>query len=298
MSLIYRSQIMLIKYTVLIFCLCLPIQAIANNVSELKSAEAQILAENLKREINQTLAEIRRLEQLEEAEGFTVSLSQPSFSFINLGAVLDPVSKVVLSVSPHSNAEALGLKVGDKISVLQIDEETITDFSEGIQLKAGNKILAEVIRTGNDQSISLHTTAKSKIIPAWTLEVSSTKVNSASVQMTGCGYVSVFFTPPGTQYQYPAKVFEVDGETGFHLRETIKLPAGQHTLKVHEYIPEHMLPRRKAGIEKAKTLEVMIEPDKTYHIAAQFEPEKRLNLVDEAYWEPVVWKVSESKCRP
>ncbi len=289
---------MLIKYTVLIFCLCLPIQVIANYVSELKSAEAQILAENLKREINETLAEIRRLEELEESDGFTVSFSQPSFSFINLGAVLDPVSKVVLSVSPHSNAEALGLKVGDKISVLQIDEEIITDFSEGIQLKVGNKILAEVIRAGNDQSVSLHTTAKSKVIPAWTLEVSSTKVNSASLEMTGCGYVSVFFTPPGTQYQYPAKVIEVNGETGFHLRETIKLPAGQHFLKVHEYIPEKMLPGRKAGTMKEKILEVLIEPDKTYHIASQFESEKRLNLAGEGYWEPVVWKVSESKCRP
>lgn len=289
---------MLIKYTVLIFCLCLPIQVTAKNVSEFKSAEAQILAENLKREINETLAEIRRLELLKQSESFTVSLSQPSFTFINLGAVLDPVSKVVLSVSPHSNAQALGLKVGDKITVLQIDEERVTDLSEGIQLKAGNIISAEVIRTGHDQSLSLQTTAKSKIIPAWTLEVSSTNVNSESIEMIGCGYVSVFFTPPGTKYQYPAKVFEVDGESGFHLRETIKLPAGQHSLKVHEYIPEQMLPRRKAGIEKAKSLEVMIEPDKTYHIAAQFEPEKRLNLVDEDYWKPVVWKVSESKCRP
>lgn len=92
---------MLIKYTVLIFCLCLPIQVTAKNVSEFKSAEAQILAENLKREINETLAEIRRLELLKQSESFTVSLSQPSFTFINLGAVLDPVSKVVLSVSPH-----------------------------------------------------------------------------------------------------------------------------------------------------------------------------------------------------
>ena len=288
---------MLIKSIVLTVCLNLPLLASAN-AAELKSVEAQILAENLKRQISNTLAEISRLEQLQGSEGFAISLSQPSFTFVNLGAVLDAESKQVLSITPRSNAESLGLKPGDKIALLKINEESLTDISNGIKLEAGDKIEAEVIRPGVEQTLVLNSVATSKVIPAWNLQVNSGDPKSTNEFVSGCGYVSVFFTPPATKYQYPAKVFEVDGDTGFHLRETIKLPAGQHTLKVHEYIPEQMLPRRKPGIEKAKSLEIMVEPDKTYHIAAQFEPDKRLSLVDEAYWQPVVWKVTESKCRP
>ncbi len=268
--------------------------------NELQSAEAQVLAESLKREIGNTLAEIHRLEQKQagDSKPLAITLSQPEFSFVELGLVLDPQSKTVLSVNPNSNADALGLRVGDRIQSMRVDGKVINDFPNNVTLNSGSVIQADVQRGGNEDSLLLETVAKSKTIPAWSLQVSSSEPSPSTTELSGCGYVSVFFTPPGTKYQYPAKVFEVDGESGFHLRETIKLPAGQHTLKVHEYIPEQMLPRRKSGIEKAKSLDLLIEPNKTYHIAAQFEPEKRLQLVNESYWEPVVWKVTESKCRP
>lgn len=268
--------------------------------AELKSAEAQILADNLKREISATLAEINRLELAERNEHADLSfvLSQPSYSVINFGVIIEPDTRSILSVTPYSNAHALGLKAGDAIKSLRIDGQAVQDFSEGVTLNPGSLIQVEVQRAGSEKLLSLETSAQNKTIPAWSLKVDASNSGQNVAGQFGCGYISVFFTPPTTKYQFPAKVYEVDGESGYHIRETIKLPAGVHSLKVHEFIPENMLPRRKSGIEKAKILDITIEPDKTYHIAAQFEPEKRLNLADVAYWEPVVWKVSESKCRP
>lgn len=278
----------------IIFSTCSNVQA-----NELKSTEAQIILDNLKRDISNTLAEIQRLERLKNPEltNLSLKLFEPGYSLINLGVVLEPDTGIVLSVSPHSNAEVLGLKSGDYIKKLLVDGHLVSDWKDGIKLQSGSTIEVEVVRGDANKPLNLKSVATKKDIPSWSLNVSSNSLIDGQA-LTGCGYVSVFFTPPGSKYQYPAKVFEVDGESGFHLRETIKLPAGQHTLKVHEYIPEQMLPRRKPSIEKAKSLEIMVESDKTYHIAAQFEPEKRLNLADEAYWKPVVWKVSESKCRP
>lgn len=297
MLLIYRSLLMFNKTILLAACLLTSLGAIGQT-NELKSAEAQILAENLKQDISTTLAEINRLEKKHNSDAETLSfeLSQKAYNFISFGVVIEPEHNVVLSVTPHSNAIALGLKAGDIIEVLSIDGVIVNNLSNGLKLKAGSKIEAKVRREG--AVLSLMTTAESKSIPNWSLQISASQSVSAQPELTGCGYLSVFFTPPETKYQYPAKVFEVDGESGFHFRDTIKLAAGSHIVKVHEYIPDGMMSRRKPGIEKAKTLQLIVEPNKTYHIAAQFDPKKRLNIVDEAYWEPIVWKVSDSKCKP
>ncbi|ACV26514.1 PDZ domain-containing protein [Kangiella koreensis] len=288
---------MVIK-AILLFAFLIGPVGVLGKTQELRSAEAQILAENLKREISSTLAEINRLEKKENTDSSSLSfvLSQPAYSFINFGVVIDPEASAVLSVSPRSNAEALGLKSGDVIERLSVDGEIITNISDGLKLKPGSTIEAQVQRGSG--VVTLNTVAQSYMTPAWSLQVSANDSVQNESELTGCGYLSVFFTPPGTKYQYPAKVFEIDGESGFHFRDTIKLPAGLHTLKVHEYIPDNRMSRRKPGIERAKTLQLTVEPNKTYHIAAQFEPQKRLTIVDETYWEPVVWKVSESKCRP
>lgn len=288
---------MLMKSVLLSAGLLVSLSASAQS-DELKSAEAQILAENLKREISSTLAEINRLESKQNSatESLSLVLSEPAYQSISFGVVIEPDSNTVLSVTAHSNAEALGLKAGDIIKELSVDGTQVKSLSDGLKLKSGSAIEAQVRR--GDSTIPLNTIAQSNLIPAWNLQVSSNKSAQNKPELTGCGYLSVFFTPPGTKYQYSAKVFEVDGETGFHYRDTIKLPSGPHSIKVHEYIPDGMMSRRKPGIEKAKTLELTIEPNKTYHIAAQFDPKMRLKVVDEDYWKPIVWKVSDSKCKP
>lgn len=288
---------MLMKSILISICLCGSLSALGQ-ANELKSAEAQILVENLKREISSTLAEIHRLEKQQNSDvnSLSIVLSQPAYKVINFGVVIDPEVNTVLSITPYSNAESLGLRTGDIIARLSVDGAVVTNLSEGLKLKPGSVIEAQVTR--GDNTLSLDTIAQSNTIPAWSLQVSANGSAQTEPELTGCGYLSVFFSPPATKYQYPAKVFEVDGESGFHLRETIKLPAGSHALKIHEYIPDNMMSRRKPGIEKAKDLELIVEPNKTYHIAAQFEPQKRLRVIDEAYWKPVVWKVSDSKCKP
>lgn len=285
------------KFILISICLCGSLSALGQ-ANELKSTEAQILADDLKREISSTLAEIDRLEKQQnpDTNSLSIVLSQPAYNVINFGVVIDPDVNTVLSVTPYSNAESLGLRAGDVIARLSVDGTVVTSLSEGLQLKPGSLIEAQVKRGNN--SLTLDTIAQSKTIPAWSLQVSSNGSAHTGPELTGCGYISVFFSPPTTKYQYPAKVFEVDGESGFHLRETIKLPAGSHSLKVHEYIPDNMMSRRKPGIEKAKELELVVKPNKTYHIAAQFEPEKRLSVIKEDYWKPIVWKVSDSKCKP
>lgn len=288
---------MLIKFILISICLFGSLSALGQ-ANELKSTEAQILADDLKREISSTLAEIDRLEKQQnpDTNSLSIVLSQPAYNVINFGVVIDPDVNTVLSVTPYSNAESLGLKAGDVIARLSIDGTVVTSLSEGLQLKPGSLIEAQVKR--GDNSLTLDTIAHSKTIPAWRLQVSANDSAQKEPELTGCGYISVFFSPPTTKYQYPAKVFEVDGESGFHLRETIKLPSGTHSLKIHEYIPDSMMSRRKPSIEKAKELELIVKPNKTYHIAAQFDPEKRLKVVDEDYWKPIVWKVSDSKCKP
>ncbi|HEY9031240.1 MAG TPA: PDZ domain-containing protein [Kangiella sp.] len=288
---------MLMKSTLLSACLLVSLSASAQT-NELKSAEAQILADNLKREISRTLAEINRLESKQDSttESLSLVLSEPAYQSISFGVVIDPDSNTVLSVTPHSNAEALGLKAGDVIKELSVDGVVVKKIADGLKLKSASSIEAQIRR--GDRTIPLNAIAQSNLIPAWSLQVSSNKSAQNEPELAGCGYLSVFFTPPGTKYQYSAKVFEVDGETGFHYRDTIKLPSGPHSIIVHEYIPDGMMSRRKPGIEKGKTLELTIEPNKTYHIAAQFDPKKRLKVVDEDYWKPIVWKVSDSKCKP
>jgi len=73
------------------------------------------------------------------------------------------------------------------------------------------------------------------------------------------------------------------------------VPVGKQTISVHEYISDPWI-KRKVGIQRAKDLEITIEPNKIYYIGAKFIRENRLKRKGELYWEPVVWKEKALNC--
>lgn len=114
------------------------------------------------------------------------------------------------------------------------------------------------------------------------------------VQAEECGTVSVFFEGPETASIYEARIGEVNGESTLLDKMQYRLAPGSYEFKVYELIdaPELRVDVRHRGYGKA--LKIDVQKDKVYHVGAKFnhrDPFDRQN-----FWEPVVWKVSDSPC--
>lgn len=227
-----------------------------------------------------------------------VVIEEPARSYIDWGAILQPNGTVV-TVRANSVAAAMGLQKNDQLTHINgnaINERELASTLEMIAgLEHGETFTVTVKRQAD--VVELSGVAQATVIPGWRLEVNNsiaeTTVNNA--ESSACGRVSVFFTPPETRDFYPAFINSIDGDNVRVRNPNFKLNVGEHVIGVHELIADRSV-RRSSGIDPEKQLKITIEANKTYYIAAHFIREKRLSRQNAEYWEPVVWKVTDSNC--
>lgn len=111
-----------------------------------------------------------------------------------------------------------------------------------------------------------------------------------------CGAVSVSMKPPATRDLFDASIAQVDGNNIIE-RPIVRVAPGKHTFKVYEHIEDPRLAVGPNARGRGKLIEIEVEANMRYHIAAKFVPEQRFTNFTR-YWEPVVWKTSVSECTP
>ncbi|NVJ68101.1 MAG: hypothetical protein HWE16_16575 [Gammaproteobacteria bacterium] len=266
--------------------------------SELKTAQAKELANELKQTINNTLNKIVELEKAAGHDDKSVDLfiQQDSETASPLGLVLDSNKKVLL-VTPSGQADSLGIKSGDQILALHLNGE-LQELESPLQLTSGQSISVSLKR-GNEKKTLSGEVATTQAV-AWKLQTElpmEEVVESVQEYPDGaCGKISVFFRPPVTKDYYGVSINQIDGKNIVRGRETVRLRPGKHIIKLNEYISARGLRVNRPNFVKAKELEIDIEVNKTYHLAAEFDSTKRMISRGEPYWKPIVWKVTDKEC--
>ena len=271
------------------------------------TAESEVLIEQLKHQIEGTIIAIGKNEAKvgHIVEDLNLTIELPAKSEANLGILLD-VDRPnegfkILSVSPGSTAEQLELEVGTNIvsfNEMPIKDSTSARVLNQIQmLSAGDRIKFTI---DNGARVNdYEATIEGRFIPDIKLEVGlqSTKVASNMVEAgsSSCGYVSVLFGPPRSKSLYSSYINKIGDKATIRGRHSFKLSSAKHQVYVHELIDAPSL-RRSGGIKNSKLLEIDIKPNKMYHIAAKYDRKKKSRRHNEEYWEPVVWKVTDSEC--
>lgn len=291
------------------------------NAAPRLTAESQQLLQQLSDQIKGTVIAIGQNEVKagKKAEDIYIALDFPAQKEAKLGLVLDLENANsgyrVLSTTPGGFAEQLNIESGDVITHVNDTEVSGSNNQQLLKdiqmLTPGERIKLAVNRNGQVHDFDAQLTGR--YIPEIKLEVGSQfssenqSDNSGAKDPGGeeeadkentnnqCGRVSVFFRPPESRDLYPAKISKVDDESYLIGKSTFRLAPGKHIVKLHERITYRHL-RRKKGIQKAKPLEIDVKPNTNYYLAAKFIRSKRMKMVKEEYWEPVVWKTSEREC--
>ncbi|MDN7138489.1 PDZ domain-containing protein [Pseudidiomarina sp. 1ASP75-14] len=231
-----------------------------------------------------------------DGKATSVTLEEPTRSYFDWGAVLNPSGRV-MSVRDDSVAQEMGIEVGDRILSVdgqQLAEQSLQDIVSYLEtLDHGNSFAVTVQRQGQTETLSGR--VKATVIPGWRLEVDVEQTVVDKANEANCGRVSVFVTPPEARDLYPAYFVSIDGDNVLTRKPIFKLSPGKHSIEVHELISDPWV-RRSRSINQPKQLELNVEPDTTYYIAARFIREKRLSSVREEYWEPVVWREVKQQC--
>ena len=285
----------------LLFIACLS-SAFAAQTTE----ESKVLLNQLMQQIKVTMTAVANAEQQagNRIQDLNLTLDIPANVSPNLGLVLDvenPQGFKVLSVSPGSMADALSIAPNAVITSIngkQIGNDSRNlVFAELENLTAGDKMSLEILDNG--QLEKLNTTVNGQYTPAVQLSImgselattnNDVEVSDSTEQSNTCGLVSVFNKPPVTRDLFPVKVTQI-GDDGVNIqRVKFKLPVGKHTIHIQEFINDAFFKRRSFSIQDAKTLEIDVEPNTTYHLAAKFNRRDRNKQKGGEYWEPVIWK--------
>lgn len=259
---------------------------------QLQSRDSVAILEKLQARINLMLSDIQRLEAESDNLEFQVDLSQLTKSETRFGVTIDRATNQVIRVDEGSNADSLKLKPGDLIKKIQVNDKRVKNISE-LVLTDGDKLDVSVER--DNQWVNLATQVKSKSIPAWRFLVE----NEPQYPAKACGVVTLLFTPKITQDIYNVEVAQLDDDNIISSKVIFKLKAGTHSFKLYDKIPsERVLSsfRQRKPYKIGKTLEVKIEPNKRYYLAAKFDRTKRWKTKDGEYWEPMIWKVEDYEC--
>ena len=128
---------------------------------------------------------------------------------------------------------------------------------------------------------------------------------SAAQGQTVCGYVATNPKPPVAKGLYPVAIAQVDGNKveGSNAGR-IKLPTGPHKIGVLELIADDRRGRARLeelGIDAApatlKFIEIDVQADGSYLLAAQLAEDRKDRATPADYWEPVVWRKLVDSCR-
>lgn len=225
----------------------------------------------------------------------TIVMQEPTRAYFDLGAVLNPDFKV-MSVRDDSVAARMGMKVNDQVTgvdQLELADQSLQSFVAYLDEKQhGDEVSLHLLRAG--QPLTLTGTVVATVVPGWRLEV-DTKTEETLANSNVCGRVSVFVEPPESRDLYPAYIRTIDDKNVISQLAIFKLKPGVHVIDVHELIERRTL-RPSKMLQQAKTLEITVEPNKTYYIAAKYNRDERFSARDGKYWDPVVWKVVEQSC--
>lgn len=245
--------------------------------------------------------------QAERADATSALLiEQPARARRELGAVIDARPPdgglpTVMAVTPQRAAERIGLQVGDRVQAINdIDLQRAADPAEALReaVNAASGALRFVVdRQGS--RLELGGLPDRIRIPAYRLQIEPLP------KPDGCGRLSTFLTPPPSLDLYPVLLHEVDGRLAGSLdSEVVRVDAGPRLLKLSEHIAGERFQTRQnvrrqqlQRSEMFKYLEIDVQPNTKYHLAARFHPERREPIRAQAYWEPVIWKQSQEPCR-
>lgn len=230
-------------------------------------------------------------------------VSAPAKLRYDLGAVIDlsPGAQgfLVLGVTPLGSAEHAGLRPGDRI--LQLNDLALT--TDAVDTATLHQAIAErdgtfelqVVRDG--QTLTLTGQAGTVQTPGYSLTIDA--------MPGGCGRVSTFTSMPRSKQLFPIQLRRIDGIEQANGPPNYRLDVGRHVLMLAESIPSVELNSsenlqrnqlRQRRMAKFKYFEIDVEPDTTYFLASKLAPYPR-DVVNNAHWEPVIWKHVKQPCR-
>jgi len=119
---------------------------------------------------------------------------------------------------------------------------------------------------------------------------------ATSIEKNQCGEIALYSKPPETKSIYHAWVNTIDGKTVSSKSKAFALSPGKHRIKLIENIKDPRFTLRRGEMMNSKIIEINIEAGKKYYVGAKYIRKNRNKLKTGEYWEPTVWKVSQSKC--
>jgi C-terminal processing protease CtpA/Prc len=254
--------------------------------TRLQSKRGIALLKKLQERINVRLSEIYRLESKRSESDLKFDIHQKEVIETRLDMVLDTNSNQIIRVEQGGNAHSAGLKVGDVLVDIFVNDNRVNNISD-LSINDGDKFRLKFERAGELQSIEFE--IKPSRVPAWTFNVDS-KIDHAE---DSCGVITVFFDPPFTKDIYKVFLTEVDGDLlpKGKREDSITLSAGMHRILMHERIPSRLKRRNSKG----KVVEFMVKPNKRYFLGAKYDRNERFSKQGK-FWQPYVWKVEDYEC--
>jgi len=256
-------------------------------------------------------------------EQVALSIDEPEQRSINLGLLVDATNAAnardglrVLGATPGSTAEQLGVRAGDVL--VSVNGRSLRDLGaddRGRALAAttlrtdieaipdGASLKLEVVRSGT--LLALNGPLQAVTLPAVRLGLgaatpAAAEQANAAANPGACGRISVQDLAPRQQSLYGALLLTIDGNTpGPHTVKKFRVTPGVHELEVAERIPTSAMGLGEIAAMRSNTLKkltVTVEPNTTVLVAARFNRENATRLKDEAYWDPVAWKVVQESC--
>ncbi|RDX35661.1 hypothetical protein DZA50_06885 [Kangiella sp. HD9-110m-PIT-SAG07] len=261
----------------------------------LQSSKSIALLKKLEARINFTLSEIYKLESVKE-NSFTLDFSKVARVNTELGLSIGENNQV-LSIKSGSNAEQLGLRVGDFIKGFKLGKgDSFKQELSSLKLQPNEKFSLQVIR--KDKKIILTGTANPTINPSWSMKVKS----ELHYPDEECGIITTLANPPASSWKFfKAHISEVNGNRVKSSGLAYKLPAGINRIKVHERVPSSetrfsLTEKKRFSFSDAKIIEFLVVPNKRYFLGSKLIKSKRFKTRTGEYWEPYVWKVEDYEC--
>lgn len=247
-----------------------------------------------------------------------LDVSVPAQRMSDLGLLVDSASAHrdgvhVLGVTPGEQAQKMGVRGGDLIVAaggesLTQREHAAAELRRIVDaLPDRAELSLDVVRDGRTQT--LRGTVTSRWLPPMRLILGNAPSSNAAGADTpardpdACGRISDFDVAPRQQQLHAARVLGIDGKAaGPAESHVFRVTAGMHTLEVGERIDARYLPfndrQRRAGSPTGtKTLRVDVPADTTLLVAARLNADKQREWQHAAYWDPVVWKTADERCR-
>ncbi|WP_085298278.1 PDZ domain-containing protein [Cognaticolwellia mytili] len=294
---------MKIKY-LSILLLALPLTA-----GELKSPQAQRIAEQMSKMITQKIQEITVLEQAAGAKNVQIDLSQPQrFNSGRFGIILSANSPgLVISVTPNSQAHNFGIQSGDKITSIN-GAEIIDNIKPALAVlqyaKKETGVEITIMRDG--KSMMLAGTLTVKLTPGWKFSTINQDIPQPLMSVTNkiepekqeCGQVKLGFRVEESGYKVRSlkTVVVVEAIDGVKVenpleQDYLKIPVGYHRLTVHRKI--HHFDKEHA---ESAEFNVRIDANRSYFLAYRSDTLFSSNKSKKYAELPVIWKEKQQNC--